>query len=346
MRQYFLLIIASIAISCSEIAETIQPNTYTLPKDTEQLEHLLVSEKSSAMQLEIYWKLYKGYRGTNPEKALSYLEELATLSSSVQNQTFEGLSYQGIGRIYRTQGIYDKSINAHLKAIHIFDKNNDPSRLADNYSSIGTTFMHVKGYRHAISYLDKSVHYYKTANDHKYLVSAYANLSNCHAKLSTPDYDQAHNVLKTAIEIQKAFAPNDNRRLSRLYSKSGIIAFEKGDYEDAINSYQDALSYAFKSNAIELQADISYNIAEAYSYWGQYKEAHQWLIKAENLPTTQTQNSLKAIMRYNIKGELHQYQGKHGQAIAVLDKAVKIANQKIINPPLHPTGRANFRRSV
>jgi len=284
---------------------------------------VLLNESEDVVKLQIYWKLYKGYRDADVSLSLDYLGELHKLAKEVGNNTFQGLAHYGKGMVYKNMGKYNLSIGEYLKAIDIFSNAKDWARAADTYNAIGTTFMRIGGYKHAITYFEKAIGYYKLSDGYHYVINSTINLAMCHAKSSNSS--KSYELFENSIKYQIDFDPNNFGKLKLIYTKMGVAAFRASDYLKSVESYEAALNYAdLEGNG---QKDVLYNLAETYMRLGgseNYKTASLYLQQAQNLADPEPASTRIQTMRLNISGELQQRQGNHIEALKTLEKAVSV----------------------
>ncbi len=329
-----------ICLSCSGTSNIEPQDEQRLPDDIEALERLSSSKIDDSRKLEIYAKLGKMLKNSDAEKAKQYLEKQLNLAQEIDNKEYEGRAYHGNGLIYRREGKFVDAINSYLHAIDLFEETQSFSRLADDLNNIGFLFEKAGAYEEAITYFEKAFKYYKDTEDLKYLIITYQNLAFCNSKKGNPNFELAQTLYEEAIELQLEFDPNNNYQLVQLYNQLGGLNFKKGNFEEAIVKYKEAVEFANRlQKANEQKSNLYHNIAESYMYMGNsfYSLANDWITQAVSLSNSETPDVLLNQRRLNIAGELQQRQGNHAKAISLFEQAIDMADKNNYNEPLKNT---------
>jgi tetratricopeptide (TPR) repeat protein len=102
----------------------------------------------------------------------------------------------------------------------------------------------------------------------------------------------------------------------------GSVYLDKGQYEDALTYFQQALQLREKSNVPQDIVEAVHNLGETWSELGQYEQAISYYLRALNLRRNMGDLQGAAIESYSL-GKLFDYQGRFGAAIQSKQEAVK-----------------------
>ncbi|MDI6841106.1 MAG: sigma 54-interacting transcriptional regulator [bacterium] len=103
--------------------------------------------------------------------------------------------------------------------------------------------------------------------------------------LERGDYLQCKNWLEAGIKICNEF--NDKRGLAYTYTLMGEMLTEIGEYESAIEKYQEALTLNIRFKDAETQSDCLEGIAKVYLKQGDLYHAEQYINKVLNIAEKQ-----------------------------------------------------------
>ena len=116
------------------------------------------------------------FERTNPTLAIEYITEALSVFKEFKDEKWEGIAYQSLGTLYREMNNWDKSIEAHQKALDLFIKTRQGS-IPGQYINLGNTYM-VKGevqpdsalafqdYEMAQMYMEKALEEFEKSQEH------------------------------------------------------------------------------------------------------------------------------------------------------------------------------------
>ncbi|MBL3657529.1 tetratricopeptide repeat protein [Fulvivirga sediminis] len=326
LAKYFIIFAGFLFFaSCSE--NDITPAE--LPQDTESLETLLEKDIDPVTRLEAYDKLSYDYEAVDLDKTINVLEKQLKLAQDIENQEYQAKAYLGLGIMYEKKGLYSKAINSYLNSADLNQEVQNTKGIAHSFNNIGIVFLHIKGYEQAIPYFNKSVEFFRRCESQKYLSVAKSNLGICYLKLK--ELDIASSSFQEALTIQKDIDPSNSKRLAYLHNKIGEVHFKKGNYEKAVNQYEEALSLDITN---DIKSNLYNNIGESLMHSGNLKLAQNWIEKSLQLENASPSDPQILVMRSNIQAELYQLQNKHSEALVILNEAIRIASKDTYNDVL------------
>lgn len=189
------------------------------------------------------------------EKAANYYtvaERHIDATARKNNHINLAIIYSNIGQAYSESRQYDKAAYYFKKSFPVFDKNPDnpytPYVLPSTYNNIALLYSAAEQYDSALFYLKKSSQLH--LNEVQQLVLLNSRGYVC-GKLGK--YDAALQDLKASLTLrEKRYAAN-SAQVAVTRNHIGDIYFAKGEYDNAMTYYQQALSsllYDFDSDDI------------------------------------------------------------------------------------------------
>jgi tetratricopeptide (TPR) repeat protein len=128
-------------------------------------------------------------------------------------------------------------------------------------------------------------------------------------------------MYKEALQIQRDLG---NESLQAIcLNNIGTAYSEKGQYEDALTYYQQALQLREKSKVPQDIVEAVHNLGDTSAEMGQYDQAISYYLRALDLRRSMNDPRGAAIESYGL-GRLFDYQGRFGAAIKSKEDALKI----------------------
>lgn len=133
-------------------------------------------------------------------------------------------------------------------------------------------------------------------------------------------------ALEYYTQCLKSFKENnDSSGMSYTYSGLGIVHYDNGRYEKALNSYLNAEEF-WVDEGFGLKSDLWNNIGALYVVKKDYKKAKYYYNQALITYDTNTLTSEVSMVYYNI-GELELLQNHFAEARAAFNKSMKIGRE-------------------
>ena len=177
--------------------------------------------------------------------------------------------------IHNEQGNYFLNLKYATEAAEIFHKYGDELREADALVKIGQGYTVQGNHTSAIDYYQSANNLYKKHNDRHWenygiqkIANAYISLEELHKADSTIDYS-----------IQLSDSLGSTQALSEGYDIKGDIYFAKGDFNQALNYYNRALSNNEDAADSTFIATAQISIGRCYQQLGRYDRAVQSYMK-------------------------------------------------------------------
>ncbi|MFM9910739.1 MAG: tetratricopeptide repeat protein [Chitinophagaceae bacterium] len=218
-------------------------------------------------------------------------KDILTKTNTQTSYILTGSVLANLGNIYKNKNKYILAQEQYMKAIALFEKNNDTPRLTRLYGNMNIVFFDLRQDKQAIEYAEKMYSLAKKNNNNEDIVTALVNLSNSYKRMN--EHPKAIALLKEslplAIELDNAYF------LSNIYYNLGVNELEMKKYDTAISNLNKAAVFArTMSNTAELGAVLTQS-GRAYSSKGNYSVAINFFNEAEPI-----------VLKANRKNEINE----------------------------------------
>ncbi|UII27664.1 tetratricopeptide repeat protein [Fulvivirga maritima] len=324
----YCIALAVAIISCTEPEEMYKRE---LPEDTKGLEQLLSGNGlDDKARMSIHFELYKDYKSTDLSLAEEHVDQLLSISQKHGNIYYQARGEYSKAFIANLNSDYKLAIDHYLTASELFASIDDHLRNADAIHNIGDIFFRIKAYDSALPYFQKAASLYEKVGDWYYLAHAQKNIATSKYKLE--EWNEATAYYNESINSLSKSGKEYGEELSNLCNKLGNVAYNKQDYDKAVEYSEKALAM---SNVSDRQKHLIYlNIANIYNAKGEFNQTRKWLDKAHELASQISLDEANSILSLNIEGELYQLQGEHAEAIRTFNRAIAQADKEVINESL------------
>jgi tetratricopeptide (TPR) repeat protein len=291
-----------------------------LPQDLPQVDSLkavLNNLGQDSLRVNTLNELADAIYSTNPDEAVNYSTEARDLAEKINYPSGEALAYKNLGLAYYYKGdnaeafkswdlsvemyrklenekmvanvlsnigaVYwnlDKNVDAienYLAALKIAEKISDSTRIGTLQQNIGVLYSDQQGYLDsATNYLYRAIATGEKVGDQDIVGFSTMNLG--HVYMKKEEYDSALYYLNKSLlmlsgDVDKASALS---YISSIYS-------ENGDYQKALEYYEDALAIARKANAQQQITVIMLGVASTYENLKNPTRAIEYFKEAEIL---------------------------------------------------------------
>lgn len=191
-------------------------------------------------------------------------------------------AYGSIGIVFSEQSNYSKALQYHLKALKIYEENQNQEKLARVYNNIGIVHKSQGEDFKALQYFVKCLKIQEKTGDNSVGITT-TNIGNIY--LSQKNYEKAFEYYQKAKQLFVKF-PNQ-RGLGELYNNLGLYYKYNNADEKALESYAAALE-VFGS------IEDKFGISNTYYYIGEIYFGQENYPKAL-INTTQSLNLAKAL---------------------------------------------------
>lgn len=263
---------------------------------------------------------------------------------SVNDSLVLGMSYTNLGVMYQSKNEYDAALSYHLRAIPYFEALQDSSRLGNCHVNMGTLYARLGEFEDAIFYFKKAIPFfganerfillsqmnlaavYTNQKKHKkglrellkaealaeknnlkvYLSIIYGNLNSVNTELG--DYTSALTYGFKSLQLKKELHLDNTLTLNNI----GYAYLKKGDYQDAITYFDQALPIATG----KLKSYILNNLKNAYLGLRNHKKAMAYFEKYDILKDSlhaleQTEKVAAITQKYESEKKQQQINSLH-----------------------------------
>ncbi|WP_299004816.1 tetratricopeptide repeat protein [uncultured Tenacibaculum sp.] len=289
-------------------------------KSKDSLIHTAVNKK-----IDNYYELYRFF-----ERGRFDSEEIDLLFKESRKNNYslgEVYAYNLLGRSFRNNSFFDKSIANHLKALELAREINDVNAEIVTLNQIGVVYRRQDKVRSALNYhqmaLELADKIERPDIDTKISISI-SNNSIGNIYLALKQYQLALEKFKKSILIQSR--TGDKRGLAINHQNIGFAFKNLGDIDVALEHYQKSLAYN-----LEIKSDLGKvichkSIGDVLLMQGKYEEAYNYV--NEVVPVSEEiGNQYYTSEIFATLGYIQLKLDSLGKAKVNLEKALEIAKK-------------------
>ncbi|WGH74606.1 tetratricopeptide repeat protein [Tenacibaculum tangerinum] len=235
-------------------------------------------------KIENYYELCRFFKFGKLEK-----EEINLFLEESKKNKFEPAqiyAYNLLGRHYRNNSLFDKSIDNYLKALELSRKIKDINAEIVTLNQIGVVYRRQDKIRSALNYHQMALELADKIKfpdiDTKISISI-SNNSIGNIYLALKQYQLALEKFKKSILIQKK--TGDKRGLAINYQNMGLAFQNLGDIDAALEHYKKSLQYNIETNSSIGKVICHNSIANVLLLQGKYHKAYNYI--SEVLPLSE-----------------------------------------------------------
>ncbi len=215
---------------------------------------------------EVYTQLGNFYLEQNDtQQALVFLQKSLALplAENHPKSLYRFLAYAHLARYYSgEEGAYQKAIEYQKKTLQFVLKHYPSSHriIAISYIRIGVIYIMKSMHSRADADFDQAIQYFQLALESQnpkeepvVVASAYQNIG--YVYLERKMLKEAHSYLSQALELYLSFYGNKHPVVGQMYNNLGRVYLQKGTFDAAKQSYQNALNSLYPN--CDIQHDLS-----------------------------------------------------------------------------------------
>jgi two-component system, NtrC family, sensor kinase len=223
----FLLTLSGIIISRSCLAQESR---------SDSLDHLLEKPLPDTSRVMRYDEIARSLMYSKPLEALKYIKKGIALAEKIRYPKGITRTYNRLGSVYRVIGSYAKSLEAHVSALKVAEKNDDRDGMARAYNNIGVLYSEQNDSRKAIDYFNQARAVATELGDADLLEIALTNLGTDYALLGKLDSAQFYTLRAYEMALKR-----QDTSTSTLLINLGNINYRQKDYASALDYYRKSL---------------------------------------------------------------------------------------------------------
>ncbi|PCH66495.1 MAG: hypothetical protein COC01_07870 [Bacteroidetes bacterium] len=322
----------------------------------------LDSDIEDTIKVSILNSLFVHIKIADPEKALSYAQEMILLAESIKDQfgkasalnnlglhhlnrseydqaagffnksleirieinDKEGIaeSYNNIGSVYDNLGEFEKALDHQTKALQINIDLADERAIAITYAHIGITYDHQGKYELALKNYLKALSKLEELNYTAVLGGMYNNVGEVYR--STKKYDLALEYYSKSLQVKQWLG--DKKGVAMTLNNKAIVYYYQGKIDKTLEMFYSSLEIREEIDDKKGMAQSYSNIGEVLTEKGEFKKAVVYLNKALQIHKL-TGDRLTMVNTLSGLGNLHQVMGNKQAAIKYYQQSVELAKE-------------------
>ncbi len=219
-------------------------------------------------------QIKKHYK-SSPDLALDYAAALQKEAENNKNKALEAKALWSIALINYEQGNLNASVEAYFKVIPLYKNLEKKKYVADSYYNIGKILTDTKNDLMAEEFYKKALSLYTVLNNGKWLANTNLQLGKTYVNLKQPEKATKH--LNMALRLASA---HNQKIIHKIYNWKGVLAIDKGNYEEAIALFNTSLAHSEQANDLSEKAATLLNIAIVHSKKGNVAAASKYAKQA------------------------------------------------------------------
>ncbi len=256
-------------------------------------------------------------------QSIKYLDKAIALKQAIKDLKGEGIAYNTMGNVYLRLGENDKAIENYEKASQIFNSMGYQMGVAVNLNAIGVVYENMANYNNfenfseALKYYTQAKDILKDIDNKVEEAKTIMNIGNI--------YSQMYGYYGNQINSSKNISPTQKDSLENL---------SKETYNNAIQSYQSALSIQESINDISGYISTETNIGAFYISAKDYNKALEHLdIALTKLKDIDSPPYITSIIYY-YRSQAHLFISKSNEALDDVKQSIQVARESNIRKTL------------
>jgi len=247
---------------------------------------------SGSKKVKTLNELFRANLLSDPVKALGYTREALNLATEIGDKRGMAASYNNLGVAYRNQGALDKALDYYVTSLRLYNELDNKEGIATTKNNIANIYSIKKDYAQAMRYLDESYNIIIQLGDQRKIIGSMNNLGNLNSDIQL--YEKAMKYFTEAYQLSEKAGEKFADPLTNI----GSIYFKQGNFQRAVEYYQQALAIERANNNRLGILNIVTNLGITFTKANQSKPAQQYLEEALALSNElQAFTSLPAIYK-------------------------------------------------
>ncbi|MDO5981095.1 tetratricopeptide repeat protein [Flavivirga spongiicola] len=233
-------------------------------------------------------------------KALFYYKKALEVSEALNYELGIGKCYQNIAVTHVKMGNYDKALDYDLKALKIYEKNNDENLITGLVGNIGSLYScRLKDDENGLLYYNRALEMSKKTGNNEFRSHILGAVAEMYIRQK--EFAKAKKVLKESLDIaEKANYP---RVVISVLSNLSLISIEEKKYKEALMYSKRVLKMRLESGYTEDNTLTYLTLADIYEKLDDIKATEFHYNKA--LSEAKTSKALPQLSR--VYEALHEY---------------------------------------
>lgn len=203
------------------------------------------------------------------QQAIDTLKFAVEINSDVDDLLLQVKLFNELGSVYRRVSSYPEALSYHMQAYEIVNQQKNDDELTTTLTFLGITNDIIGNYDNALSFHQKALELNQKLNDTRGTAGSVHNIGILYQKIE--QYDEALHFYNMAKKYWEEL--NNQEGLAATLNSIGAIHELRGNFQQALNYYQQAFEI-WKINGSQYSLSISYhNLASVYKNLGKFPEA-------------------------------------------------------------------------
>jgi two-component system, NtrC family, sensor kinase len=203
---------------------------------SDSLDRMLAQPMSDTARVMLHDDIGKALMYSKPLVAIKYLKMGIRLAERIDYPRGITRTKNRLGSVYRIIGNYAKSLEAHLDALKVAEKNNDRDGMARAYNNIGVLYSAQNDSRRAINYFNQTKTLATELGNDDLLEIALTNLGSDYALLGM--LDSARYYTEAAYQMA---LPRNDITTNTLLINLGNVNYRQKNYSVALDYYRKSI---------------------------------------------------------------------------------------------------------
>jgi len=203
-------------------------------------------------------------RETDPQSALSMVQEVISLSEKSENIRELAIAYSTLGFIQNGLNEFTASLNSYLKANEIYRVLGIEKEIGELTYPISSLYKTLGDYARSIEYCHEGLRIFEESNNLNGLASIYRVMGSVYKYQK--DYEKSLYYYFEGLRINNEIG--NEQGIANSYNNIGIVYFEMKDYNEALNFYKKSLKLNITNEVKSEYAINCGNIGEVYLTMG------------------------------------------------------------------------------
>jgi len=295
--------------------------------DIATLEKQLSQMREDTAKVNVLLTLGEHYCSLENDKALGYLQEAFTISTSKKYALGIGRSLLWQGRVYYYKDDYRLGLKYLDKAKTILENTDEWNDISFIFFGKGEIYKIRGDYIHALDMYKEAIKFAEMAGNGELLSTYYGSIGV--VLLSRNDIEKALGYFKKSIAMKEAI--DDQKGISNILTCMGLTYERLGKLDSSLIYHQQALKIRTRLEIDRAIAGSKYNIGNIQTKLGNYNEAEEALnIALRNF--TELEEKTGIIITKLQLAKTHNKQG-NSEDIEIAGEALNMASN-IDNPNL------------
>lgn len=307
-------------------------------ESSDSLMVLLARTDSDSMKIKVLERLAGSYDEHGMKLSLKYAQEMISLIDKQPDNLRKATHYADAAIIFLNCNVYDKSLNLLLKALKIFEREDQQRSIIVLKNTMGGVYMRCGKQEQALTYFKEGLEGAEQMiheGDSTCLPLLYAFYNNI-GLIYNESKDKSVLAGKYFEKALELISPNDYYNLGQCYNNMAVNFLLLKNYEKALHCASESRKYRELAGDELGMARTNHILARIYTALGDYGKAREYLMVAEEQALT-IKSDLLLENIYSSWVEILEKQGDYKKATTYLHKQLEVQRELLNDQMLEKT---------